>query len=152
MYKRQVLKDASATAIFGSRASNGVIIITTKKGSQDRIKVNYAGTYTMKDPYKRIQVMEADEFRKAVAQQYPFGTTLGDAAQAMINQYPEQSTNWQDKIFHMGLATDQNVSVAGKVGFLPFRASLGFNDEKGTLRTSHSVSYTHLTLPTMAVV
>ena len=137
-----VLKDASATAIFGSRASNGVIIITTKKGSQDRIKVNYASTYTMKDPYKRVQVMEADEFRRTVAQQYPSGTTLGDAAQAMINQYPEQSTNWQDKIFHMGLATDQNVSVAGKVGFLPFRASLGFNDEKGTLRTSHYSRYT----------
>ena len=88
-----VLKDASATAIYGSRASNGVIIITTKKGTQDRIKVNYAGTFTVKDPYKRVKVMGANEFRETTLRQYPQGTTLGDAAQSMINQYPDQSTN-----------------------------------------------------------
>ena len=137
-----VLKDASATAIYGSRASNGVIIITTKKGTQDRIKVHYAGTFTVKDPYKRVKVMEADDFREATLRQYPSGTTLGDAAQSMINQYPEQSTQWQDEIFRTGLATDQNISVAGKVGFLPFRASVGYNTEKGTLYTSHYDRYT----------
>ena len=132
-----VLKDASATAIYGSRASNGVIIITTKKGTQDRIKVQYAGTFAVKDPYKRLKVMEALEFREMTIQQYPLGTTLGNAAQMMIGQYPEQSTDWQDVIFRTGLATDQNVSVAGKVAFLPFRVSLGYNSERGTLRTSH---------------
>ena len=137
-----VLKDASATAIYGSRASNGVIIITTKKGTQDRIKVHYAGTFTAKDPYKRVKVMGADEFRATTIRQYPLGTTLGDAAQAMINQYPEQSTRWQDEIFRTGLATDQNISVAGKVAFLPFRASVGYNTEKGTLYTSHYDRYT----------
>ena len=137
-----VLKDASATAIYGSRASNGVIIITTKKGTQDRIKVHYAGTFTVKDPYKRVKVMGADEFRATTIRQYPLGTTLGDAAQAMINQYPEQSTRWQDEIFRSGLATDQNISVAGKVAFLPFRASVGYNTEKGTLYTSHYDRYT----------
>ena len=137
-----VLKDASATAIYGSRASNGVIIITTKKGTQDRIKVHYAGTFTAKDPYKRVKVMGADEFRATTIRQYPLGTTLGDAAQAMINQYPEQSTRWQDEIFRTGLATDQNISVAGKVAFLPFRASIGYNTEKGTLYTSHYDRYT----------
>lgn len=137
-----VLKDASATAIYGSRASNGVIIITTKKGTQDRIKVHYAGTFTAKDPYKRVKVMSADEFRATTIRQYPLGTTLGDAAQAMINQYPEQSTHWQDEIFRTGLATDQNISVAGKVAFLPFRASIGYNTEKGTLYTSHYDRYT----------
>ena len=137
-----VLKDASATAIYGSRASNGVIIITTKKGTQDRIKVHYAGTFTIKDPYKRVKVMDADEFRATTIRQYPLGTTLGDAAQAMINQYPEQSTRWQDEIFRTGLATDQNISVAGKVAFLPFRASVGYNTEKGTLYTSHYDRYT----------
>ena len=137
-----VLKDASATAIYGSRASNGVIIITTKKGMQDRIKVHYAGTFTVKDPYKRVKVMGADEFRTTTIRQYPLGTTLGDAAQAMINQYPEQSTRWQDEIFRTGLATDQNISVAGKVAFLPFRASIGYNTEKGTLYTSHYDRYT----------
>ena len=137
-----VLKDASATAIYGSRASNGVIIITTKKGTQDRIKVHYAGTFTAKDPYKRVKVMDADEFRATTIRQYPLGTTLGDAAQAMINQYSEQSTRWQDEIFRTGLATDQNISVAGKVAFLPFRASVGYNTEKGTLYTSHYDRYT----------
>ena len=137
-----VLKDASATAIYGSRASNGVIIITTKKGTQDRIKVNYAGTFTVKDPYKRVKVMGANEFRETTLRQYPQGTTLGDAAQSMINQYPDQSTNWQDEIFRTGLATDQNISVAGKVGFMPFRASVGYNTERGTLRTSHYDRYT----------
>ena len=137
-----VLKDASATAIYGSRASNGVILITTKKGTQDRIKVNYAGTFTVKDPYKRVKVMGADEFRETTIRQYPQGTTLGDAAQAMINLYPEQSTDWQDEIFRTGLATDQNISVAGKVAFMPFRVSVGVNTEKGTLRTSHYDRYT----------
>ena len=137
-----VLKDASATAIYGSRASNGVIIITTKKGTKDRIKVHYAGTFTVKDPYKRVKVMGADEFRATTIRQYPLGTTLGDAAQAMINQYPEQSTRWQDEIFRTGLSTDQNISVAGKVAFLPFRASVGYNTEKGTLYTSHYDRYT----------
>ena len=137
-----VLKDASATAIYGSRASNGVILITTKKGTQDRIKVNYAGTFTVKDPYKRVKVMNAADFRETTIRQYPTGTTLGDAAQAMINLYPEQSTDWQDEIFRTGLATDQNISVAGKVAFMPFRVSVGVNTEKGTLRTSHYDRYT----------
>ena len=137
-----VLKDASATAIYGSRASNGVILITTKKGTQDRIKVNYAGTFTVKDPYKRVKVMGADEFRETTIRQYPQGTTLGDAAQAMLNMYPDQSTNWQDEIFRTGLATDQNISMAGKVAFMPFRVSVGYNTERGTLRTSQYDRYT----------
>ena len=137
-----VLKDASATAIYGSRASNGVIIITTKKGTQDRIKINYAGTFTVKDPYNRIKVMGADEFRETTIRQYPSGTTLGDAAQTMLNLFPYQSTDWQDQIFRTGLATDQNISVAGKIDFMPFRVSIGYNTEKGTLRTSHYDRYT----------
>ena len=137
-----VLKDASATAIYGSRASNGVIIIITKKGTQDRIKVNYAGTFTVKDSYKRVKVMNASDFRDTTMRQYPLGSTLGNAAQSMINLYPEQSTDWQDEIFRTGLATDQNISVSGKVDFIPFRVSVGFNTEKGTLRTSHYDRYT----------
>ena len=137
-----VLKDASATAIYGSRASNGVIIITTKKGTQDKIKVSYSGTFTAKDPYKRIETMDAASFRQTIAQQYPTGTTVGDAAATLVGQYPEQSTNWQDEIFQTGLSTDHNIGVAGKVGFLPFRVSLGYNTEKGTLKTSDYDRYT----------
>ena len=137
-----ILKDASATAIYGSRASNGVIIITTKKGSQDRIRINYSGNLAIKDAYKRLEVMGAGEFREAIAHQYPLGTTLGNAAQAMVNQYPEQSTDWQDEIFRTGWATDQNISVAGKAYSIPFRVSLGYYVEKGTLKTSHYDRYT----------
>ena len=137
-----VLKDASATAIYGSRASNGVIIITTKKGAKDRLKINYAGTFTAKDPYKRVEVMQADDFRATVSKQYPLGTTLGNAASEMLSLYPNQSTNWQDEIFRTGLAIDQNISIAGKVGFLPFRASMGYNTERGTLLTSQYNRYT----------
>ena len=136
------MKDASATAIYGSRASNGVIIITTKKGTQDKIKVSYSGTFTAKDPYKRIETMDAASFRQTIAQQYPTGTTVGDAAATLVGQYPEQSTNWQDEIFQTGLSTDHNIGVAGKVGFLPFRVSLGYNTEKGTLKTSDYDRYT----------
>ena len=137
-----VLKDASATAIYGSRASNGVIIITTKKGTSGRIKISYSGTSSAQDPYKQIKVLNADSFRQTVLNQYATGTTLGDAARNILNEYPDQSTNWQDKIFQTGLGTDQNVSIAGKAGFLPFHTSLGYNKERGTLKTSMYNRYT----------
>ena len=86
--------------------------------------------------------MGAGEFREAIAHQYPLGTMLGNAAQAMVNQYPEQSTDWQDEIFRTGWATDQNISVAGKAYSIPFRVSLGYYVEKGTLKTSHYDRYT----------
>ena len=137
-----VLKDASATAIYGSRASNGVIIITTKKGTQDRVRVSYQGTFTAKDPYKRIKTLDAAAFREVVSNQYPIGTALGNDATAILNQYPSQSTDWQDAIFQTGLSTDQNISVSGKAGFLPFRVSLGYNTERGTLKTATFDRYT----------
>ena len=137
-----VLKDASATAIYGSRASNGVIIITTKKGTNDRVKVSYQGTFTAKDPYKRVKTLSAEAFREVVSNQYPVGTALGNDAAALLNQYPTQSTDWQDAIFQTGLSTDQNIGVSGKAGFLPFRVSLGYNNERGTLKTATFERYT----------
>lgn len=137
-----VLKDASATAIYGSRASNGVIIITTKKGSQGKVKVAYNSTYTAKDPYKRVDNLSASELRSALATAYPAGTSEGDFVAEILNRYPNQSTDWQDAIYQTGLSTDQNIAVSGKAGFLPFRASLGYNTEKGTLKTSKYDRYT----------
>lgn len=137
-----VLKDASATAIYGSRASNGVIIITTKKGSQGKVKVAYSSTYTVKDPYNRLDVMSGDEFRNAILGQYAEGTAEGKAVRDILNQFPEQSTDWQDAIYQAGLSTDQNLAVAGKAGFLPFRVSFGYNNERGTLKTSKYERYT----------
>lgn len=137
-----VLKDASATAIYGSRASNGVIIITTKKGSQGKVKVAYNSTYTVKDPYKRIEVMDADEYRSTMLNQYAEGTATGTAVRELLSLYPDQKTDWQDAIYQTGLSTDQNLAVSGKAGFLPFRVSFGYNNERGTLLTSKYERYT----------
>ena len=133
-----VLKDASATAIYGSRASNGVIIITTKKGTQDKIKVSYSSTYTYRDPYQRVRTMDAATFRQTMIDMYGTESTVYD----LMNRYPDQATDWQDEIFQSGLATDQNISVAGKAGFLPFRVSFGYNKERGTIKTSDYERYT----------
>ena len=137
-----VLKDASATAIYGSRASNGVIILQTKKGTQDKIKVSYSGTFTAKDPYKRIETLDAQSFREVMQAQYPEGTAQSADIQRILNVYPNQSTDWQDAIYQTGLSTDQNIGIAGKAGFMPFRISLGYNTEKGTLKTSKYERYT----------
>lgn len=137
-----VLKDASVTAIYGSRASNGVIIIQTKKGTQDKIKVSYSGTFTAKDPYKRIETLDAQSFREVMQAQYPEGTAQSADIQRILNVYPNQSTDWQDAIYQTGLSTDQNIGIAGKAGFMPFRISLGYNTEKGTLKTSKYERYT----------
>ena len=133
-----VLKDASATAIYGSRASNGVIIITTKKGTQDKIKVSYSSTYTLRDPYQRVNTMDAATYRQTMLNMW--GTD--SSVYSLMNRYPDQATDWQDEVFQTGLATDQNLSIAGKVGFLPFRVSFGYNKERGTIKTSDYERYT----------
>ena len=94
-----VLKDASATAIYGSRASNGVIIITTKKGAEGKIKVTYNSTYSFKDPYKRVNVMDGNEFRQTMLSQYA-GTDVYSTIENNLNMYPDVSTDWQDEIYH----------------------------------------------------
>ncbi|MFI3321875.1 MAG: TonB-dependent receptor [Rikenellaceae bacterium] len=137
-----VLKDASATAIYGSRASNGVIIITTKKGGTGAMKLSYNSTYTLKDPYNRVNVMNGTDFNSAVLGQYAEGTALGDAARELLNIFPNTSTNWQDAIYQLGLSTDQNIAASGKVGFLPYRVSLGYNNERGTIKTSKYERFT----------
>lgn len=136
-----VLKDASATAIYGSRASNGVIIITTKKGSQGKVKITYSGSFTAKDAYKRVPTLGADEFREVLNSQYA-GAAQEEAVQRILHTYPDQSTNWQDAIYQTGLSTDQNIAVSGKTGILPYRVSFGYNNERGTLKTSKYERYT----------
>lgn len=133
-----VLKDASATAIYGSRASNGVIIITTKKGTQDKLKVTYSSTYTLRNPYNRMNTMDAATYREVMTNFWGTESSVYN----LLNQYPDQATDWQDEIFQNGLATDQNISVSGKAGFLPFRVSFGYNKERGTLKTSDYERYT----------
>lgn len=131
-----VLKDASATAIYGSRASNGVIIITTKKGHSGKAKVSYTGNMSVSSKTGIVDVMNAANFRKYVVNS--FGADSQQAA-ALGNT----ETNWQNKIFRIAASTDHNLSLSGSVNdFLPYRLSVGYTNENGILRTSGLERYT----------
>ncbi|MEH0157810.1 TonB-dependent receptor [Limibacter armeniacum] len=122
-----VLKDASATAIYGSRAANGVIIITTKKGSQGGLSVDYTGSVSVNTPSGYVDVLKADEYRKLMETYHPEVVGLmGDA-----------NTDWQKEIFRTSISTDHNVAVGGVAGeWLPFRASVGYNNSQGILENT----------------
>ena len=121
-----VLKDASATAIYGSRASNGVIIITTKKGSLGSgLRVNYSGSVAFNSVAQTMDVLGADEFRDLIAKQYPNNTNL----------LGSENTDWQSEIYQTGIMHDHNVNVSGGFGNIPYRVSLGYTDQNGLLKT-----------------
>lgn len=121
-----VLKDASAAAIYGARASNGVIIITTKKGLSDALKVSFNSVNSVSTIVKQLDVLSADEIRTIVNAN---GTTAQKALLGASN------TNWQDLIYQDGFSTDNNVSITGGVKKLPYRLSVGFQNQTGVLRT-----------------
>ncbi len=127
-----VLKDASATAIYGSRASNGVILITTKKGMGGKPRVSYNGSVSVKHNYKTMEMMGADEFKEYILTTYP---DLQEKASAIFGT---ASTDWQKEIYRVGVATDHNVSVygSGLEERLPYRVSLGYTYDGGTVKTS----------------
>ena len=125
-----VLKDASATAIYGSRGSNGVIIITTKKGSANQApKVTYAGTMTVSTRKKGVDVLNGDEYRALINSLFspddPAVLAMGDA-----------NTDWQKEIYRTALGHDHNVTVTGSVKALPYRVSVGYTGDQGILKTS----------------
>lgn len=121
-----VLKDASATAIYGSRASNGVIMITTKKGT-GKVKVNYSGSVSLKHNYQFFNMMSGDQLNAFVTEKYPtVAPLLG--YNGVIN-----NTDWQRQIYRLAVNTDHNVSVYGG-GVVPFRASLGYNLDQATMK------------------
>ncbi|MBQ6290618.1 MAG: TonB-dependent receptor [Bacteroidales bacterium] len=126
-----VLKDASATAIYGSRGSNGVIIITTKKGRANQApQVSYNGTVSASMRKKSVDVMTGDEFRKFVTDLY---TGVNDDP---INALGSANTDWQSEIYRTAISHDHNVTVTGAAKNLPYRVSVGFTDEQGILKTS----------------
>lgn len=127
-----VLKDASATAIYGSRASNGVIIITTKKGSGDKPKVSYSSSYSLKQNSATLDVMTGDQYRAYVEGAYA-GTSRLEGIKALMG---DANTDWQDLIYRTAFSTDQNVSVYGNAvnGKLPYRASVGYTYDEATLK------------------
>lgn len=107
-----VLKDASAAAIYGSRASNGVILVTTKKGRGNTPRVSYSGSVSVQTNSDELPVMSPGEFRTYIDQVYPAGTTTGDKVQSMLG---DKNTNWQDLVFRTAISHDHNVSLIGNI-------------------------------------
>jgi len=123
-----VLKDASAAAIYGSRAANGVIVITTKKGTKGGVKVNFSSQVGINTVANTVDVLSADQFRAFVNEKG------SDAQKALMGT---ASTNWQDEIFHTALTTNNNISVSGALfDKLPVRLSVGNVDNPGILRNT----------------
>jgi len=126
-----VLKDASATAIYGSRASNGVIIITTKKGKAGRpMQINYDMKTSVSTPIKYIDVYSGDEIRQIAQQKKDlFGA---DSYDLLWNA----NTNWQGEIFQTSVSQDNNISISGSLENIPYRASIGYTDQNGILKNT----------------
>lgn len=123
-----VLKDASATAIYGSRASNGVIIITTKKGAGGKPQVSFNTQLSAAENTRQVGMLNAAEFRELV-------NARGNADQKAL--LGAANTNWQDQIYRTAFSQDNNLSVRGSLGRMPYRASVGFLNQDGVLKTGN---------------
>lgn len=143
-----ILKDASAAAIYGSRASNGVIIITTKKGSSGAPEFNYSSNITIGKVGKKIDMMNGKQFTNFIQTYHPSLTNslgIDDPSTAVTDDLstPEvegrilSNTDWQDAIYRTSISTDHNFSVkANLYGKIPFRASVGYTRNEGLVKTN----------------
>ena len=130
-----VLKDASATAIYGSRGSNGVIIITTKKGRRG-MEISYNGSVTMSMKKKTVDVMDGDQYRQFVIDRFGEGS-------AAYNVLGTANTDWQNEIYRTAISQDHSVSLSGTLSsVLPYRVSVGYTGQQGILKTSKFDRYT----------
>lgn len=127
-----ILKDASATALYGSRASNGVIIVTTKKGSKGAMRYNFSNTTSVGMITDYVDVLTADEIRDIVTK---------DAVATGSNMYKNMlgtaNTDWQKEIYQAAIGVDNTISATGSLGNIPFRASLGYLNQNGILKTNN---------------
>ncbi len=121
-----VLKDASSTAIYGSRASNGVIIITTKKGSK-KTRHQYSSTTKISYNPKMPEVLNGDEYRAFIQERFSGNNTV-------INGLGTYNTDWQKQIYRTSVSNDQNFSMTGAVKEIPYRLSLGYTNQEGIIR------------------
>ena len=129
-----VLKDASSTAIYGSRASNGVIIITTKKGQQGAVKVNFNTTNSMQTRAQMVDMLSRDEFVNVINQ---FGSANQKSLLGTAN------TDWNDEVYRTAFGTDNNLSVSGSIDkWLPFRVSVGYYNQSGLVRKDNVERWT----------
>lgn len=123
-----VLKDASAAAIYGSRAANGVIVITTKKGSKGGVKVNFSSQVGVNTVANTVDVLSANQYRALVNEKG------SDAQKTLLGT---ANTNWQDEIFNTALTTNNNISVSGALfNKLPIRLSVGNVNNPGILKNT----------------
>lgn len=123
-----VLKDASASAIYGSRASNGVILVTTKKGRKGAMSIDFSANARIATLRDKIPVLSADQYRSLASE-------LGSSS--MKTQAGTASTDWQDQIFQNALAQDYNLSLSGAVKSLPYRVSGSYTNQDGILKTGN---------------
>lgn len=132
-----VLKDASATAIYGSRASNGVILITTKRGNvagNSKLKISYNANLSMNTIPKTLEVLSGDEMRELATSLKEQGFSgLNDQALLRLGK---ENTDWQKEIYKSSVTQDHNLSFFGNLKSLPYRASLGYTDQQGIVRTT----------------
>ena len=129
-----VLKDASSTAIYGSRASNGVIIITTKKGQQGGLKINFNTTNSLQTRAQMVDMLSHDDFVNVINQ---YGT---DNQKSLLGN---DNTDWNDEVYRTAFGTDNNLSVSGSVGkYLPFRVSVGYYNQSGLVRKDNVERWT----------
>ena len=134
-----VLKDASATAIYGSRGSNGVIIITTKKGRKGQApSVSYSGSVSVSSKKKTVDVMDGDEFRSFIDRIFQGQSNHDEAVGVLGNA----NTDWQKEIYRTAVSHDHNVTVSGAFKDLPYRLSIGYTNQQGILKTSDFKRYT----------
>ena len=129
-----VLKDASSTAIYGSRSSNGVIIITTKKGQQGGLKVNFNTTNSMQTRAQMVDMLGHDDFVNVINQ---YGT---DNQKSLLGN---ANTDWNDEVYRTAFGTDNNLSLSGSIGkYLPFRVSAGYYNQSGLVRKDNVERWT----------
>ena len=124
-----ILKDASATAIYGSRASNGVIIITTKKGTAGKPQINFAANWHVNTARKTLDLMDGAKFADVVR------NTL--KSESAIAQLGDANTNWQDEVLRTSFSQDYSLSVGGTAGFLPYRVNASYTNNQGIVKTSN---------------
>jgi iron complex outermembrane receptor protein len=124
-----VLKDASATALYGSRASNGVLIVTTKKGGRGKVRFNFNSQVSLSEVTDYVDVLTADQVRNIITQ-----NTVAVGSDKYVKLMGEANTNWQKEIYRKARGYDNNISASGTAGFLPFRISLGYLNQEGVLK------------------
>jgi len=131
-----ILKDASASAIYGNRASNGVILITTKKGQAGKPVINFSTQFSISKLPKEAPNLTPQQFRDYVNSHDT--TTAG----IYRNLMGTANTDWQKEIYQTAKSTDNNLSISGTAGKLPYRVSVGYTDQNGIIKTTELQRYT----------